>query len=97
MEMFTIKMLQIFDALLVDKKLLTFIGRLLDPKHINPATQQPIVAEVSRYFADVLLKFLIEERLDLLKVSCVPRLISISFIASQLCASSPMLSCSNKA
>jgi hypothetical protein len=70
MEMFTVEIEFIFEALLADQKLTGFVRKLLDGRQASAIQQAPpLLHEVSRYFAEVLLAFLVDKRLDKLTVS----------------------------
>ena len=58
----------IFDTVLVDPTLLVAVRRLLDTKR-EDINRMPMLLDVSRAFAEVLINFLINEKLDALEVT----------------------------
>ncbi len=77
MEMFTVKMPEVFEALLGDARLLSTAARLADARH-SAAAQPPVLSEVSRHFCAVLAAHLTDSRLNLLKVGCAYGLTSVT-------------------
>jgi hypothetical protein len=61
----------IFDTVLVDPTLLVAVRRLLDTKR-EDIHRMPMLLDVSRAFAEVLINFLINEKLDALEVHSGP-------------------------
>ena len=61
----------IFDTVLVDPTLLVAVRRLLDTKR-EDINRMPMLLDVSRAFAEVLINFLISEKLDALEVLSAP-------------------------
>lgn len=70
MEIFTVKMPALFDAMLGDPRLLSTAGKLADarPHSQQGGGQLNMLSETSRQFCAVLAAHLVERRLDALEV-----------------------------
>ena len=67
LEIFTVRMPLLFDSMLVDPALLVCVRRMLDTKR-EDANRLPMLLDVSRGFAETLINFLVNEKLDALEV-----------------------------
>jgi hypothetical protein len=72
MEIFTVKMPTLFDAMLDDPRLLSTAGKLADARpHSQQGGALDMVSETSRQFCTVLATHLVEERLNVLEVRSI--------------------------